>query len=470
MAEQITEEQLVDAVIRPILIERAQVAEGAEKIPILMRYQQDDCARILRAWMRGEDAGGEDHFLTTFAIPHFCRQAEIWAGQGVTIDKLPPDVHNPPVVADFAVLNPGKRALLRRYPYRLIQLSVVREPTRSRCTPQRSDLPNRIPEVIYCERNDQGHPTLVPPDVLVAVIRSSLRTNELITREDRRLLILDLYLDRGRNINDTHYWHSDSGTPLGVKHDPVGGAQGHESLDYASLLMITNPGAITKSTAFTSNVTNADEVTGDAMPAGYPGRVKNMIQFLAKNGTCIAFCDWAVKHATSTVKTLTATDGPRQAQGNYNDFGQLIVQHPTPLGMAMTPAQVARTEAPSYRMFLRTHFVKWASIRYPYTDCGPEFIVPVDHIGTPTIRTDAATKTVTVDRIRDLNAIFGRTGNGQLVQATTKSPYGLGIGGKKTKRNKLRGGNPYENIMIECDVKDYYFFDKTKTGLTVIMD
>jgi hypothetical protein len=466
MAAQITNDELRQAIIRPILLERAPLAGETTSIPIIIKYQQDDYARILRSWISGEGhPEGEDHFLKTFAVPHFCRQA------GLTpADYADPSLSNPPVPADFAVLTDAKRALLRRDPYRLVQLSVEKDRAIRgyRCIPQRSDPANRISRVIYCERDaGTGLPDRVPQAVLDAFIQSSLRTNSLIPSEDRRLIIFDLYLNRPRFPGDTHYWHSDSGTLLGVGHDPANASHGHESLDYASLLMITDPGAVTKSTAFTSNKTTATEETGEMVPgpAG-PRRAKNMIQFLAKNGTCTVFCDWAVKHTTSTVHTLR--NGSRDASSNL--AGELVVQRTTPLGSALTDAQVALIEAPSNRMFLRTHFVKWAQRRYPYEDSGPVFVVLVNDIGIPNIAADAETKKVTINRFRDLNETLGRTGQGQLVQATTKSPYGLGVGGKKTKRNKLRGGNPYENIMIECKVEDYYFFDKTKTGLTVVMD
>lgn len=463
MAAQITDAEFIQAVIRPIILERAPVAGETTTIPILMKYQQDDCARILRSWITGEGHGGEDYFLTTFAVPHFCRQALI-------TPMVYPGLSNPPVPADFAVLDDAKRVLLRRIPYRLIQLSVTKDRTIRgyTCRSQRSDPANRIGDVIYCDRDPAtGLPTLVPQAVLDALIRSSLRTNSLIPSEDRRLIILDLYLNRQRYPGDTHYWHSDSGTILGVGHDPATASHGHETLDYASLLMITEPNAVTKSTAFTSNRTTATEETGDTVQgAAGPIRAKNMIQFLAKNGTCTVFCDWAVKHTTSTISTLRR--GATNATSNLT--GELVVQHATPLGMALTDAQVRLIETPANRMFLRTHFVKWPERRYQYEDSGPAFNVLVDAISIPTIA-DAETKKVTIARFRDLNETFGRTG--QLVQPTAKSPYGLGIGGKKTKRkkiNKLRGGNPYENMMIECKVEDYYFFDKTKTGLTVVME
>jgi hypothetical protein len=219
--------------------------------------------------------------------------------------------------------------------------------------------------------------------------------------------------------------------------------------------MLMAPGSISKTTSLLVHKRSVDDPGASTTTDGR--RYRNMLTLLSRNGTLTLFDDRVWFHSTPCRQVFPVD---RDGASGLPD----VVRHKsTPLARALSDASITELEQDIPRSFLRTHFCGLPTLTLGphYTRIGAQLNVPRAQLAVPDIRTGAAA--ATTNNLEDLDRV---------VATINRSPYA--IGGTERKKNKSKnktkkGGAVKDSFMITCKVEDYYYFNKNKTGLTILI-
>lgn len=458
-----------------LALQPLQVLHG--QIPIVMKYNQEDVATVMRDWCRTPE-------FRQFAIDNVCAYAhDLGEGnlhrflrglQPGDTRQFPAGLTWPFTPDQFTDLTPEKIEFLYNLVFKIADLQVWPafdgrkmidlEPTDPPQQPNGYVWQRVMPEpggylsgYTYC--------TIIPTKVLDILIVSALRTNVFLPHETR-IIGIDLYLNR--HYSDTlgqHGWHSDKlariGSPIVVMP-----AEPHtsECVTYLSLLMLMNEGAKGKSTTFTSSALATANPAAPTLPDNRP--YKNTVTLPVQNGSCVVANDDMCFHSSPHTPLVRQLVDASSGLTAYNRAPVTIVQSPANLVAALTPEEVVQLETPQSRSFVRVHYIDVQGKFYNYVpgaaepDGKTEHFISFEALRVPlieerdTLRLDPTQSATTA--FEEAMALFFLKGRS--------------IGGTKRakKKNKtLKRGGGDKPFIISFDIKDFYFYRKERTGLFI---
>lgn len=457
-------------VVTPVIIEQPQ------NIPLLIRYGQPDLATMLYDWMNPGGPGNDYDFLLNFAVPNIVAySAYVNTLQEPTrttllnaFNPLPVGVTWPFTADQFRRdrLIPAKAEWLKSRPYRILHMHTTKDAAGDYdCTYMSVPPIEFLAGMVYCEILPTGFITGIPQYILSAMVESTLRTETFLPQAPK-IVIMDLYLFRPRPDAGPgapiHGFHCDSNTAFG-DYDRTGGRpNGSENVEYLSLLMLMEPGVITKSTSVIVHQTSAAD-TGGLVVDATGNSYKTMLTLLAMNGTLFLIDDKAWFHSTPCREVVLADRDATSGLVDPHGTHERVLQRPTALARKLNPAAKDELERNTPRSFLRAHFCGTLNLVHNYTAVGAPVHFALAILAVPNIRIGAAVAEVALPD--ELNAL--------LPKINEQTDFGIG-GTKKIRKTKnktknKKGGGKDQSFMISCNVKDYYYFGKNKTGYTILI-
>jgi len=490
----------------------------ADKIPILVKYNQDEIATRLYHWI----FDNEDAFLREFAVPNVCFWTQRLVDMGIQGGFFGPDditdgftvlpctpamFHQTDATGTLLPLTDAQKRFLKRRPFRVRTLRVT--------TQMDGDLSYDAVQFvnddylfgfIYCEYDDaQNFPRHLSREIYDTMLRSALQSFSFLPEKDPTLVSMDLYLDRVTPQaapiatpgipQVVHGWHSDSDAPFGDREDAMQRVHVHkaENVEYVHLGYIMPPEALGRSVTMIVNEPTRHDLAR-ASPFTEPYR--NAITLPTKLGTVCVMNNRLLFHSSPSTMIPAVT---LQASGLRESTGAEDVARisPTPLDEALTDDERIRLLQPTQRCFFRVHYTGVTKTRYqyrPYITAVPDQVLetqtmPLETIGIPRVKPNAISVPVntTADgrpNLSQINYLLGQRGPLQrpipaspATEEQTAHPVlpSAAFGGTLKKRRfqrktrRIRGGAfDTNNFIIQFHVTDYYYFDKYSNTLIVI--